>query len=111
MIFEGEIKAVLALASLNEFDSSHLAFLEQLTANIGIVLNSIEVTMQTEALLKQSQQLAAELQAQQTSCSRPTISSGRKRSSWRSRTPRSSARTGKSSRRGARSRKKRQSWR
>jgi len=66
VIFEGRIKAVLALASLNEFDPSHLAFLEQLTANIGIVLNSIEVTMQTEALLKQSQKLAAELQAQQT---------------------------------------------
>ena len=64
--FEGKIKAVLALASLNEFDPSHLAFLEQLTANIGIVLNSIEVTMQTEALLKQSQKLAGELQSQQT---------------------------------------------
>ncbi len=66
VVFEGRIKAVLALASLNEFDFSHLAFLEQLTANIGIVLNSIEVTMQTEALLRQSQELAAELQAQQT---------------------------------------------
>jgi CheY-like chemotaxis protein/signal transduction histidine kinase len=40
-------------------------FLEQLTASIGIVLNSIEATMQTEGLLKQSQQLAGELQAQQ----------------------------------------------
>ena len=65
VIFEGEIKAVLALASIHEFAPSHLGFLEQLTANLGIVLNSIEVTMQTEALLKQSQQLAAELQTQQ----------------------------------------------
>jgi CheY-like chemotaxis protein/signal transduction histidine kinase len=40
-------------------------FLEQLTASIGIVLNSIEASMQTEGLLKQSQQLAGELQAQQ----------------------------------------------
>src|SRR5262249_39793066 len=40
-------------------------FLEQLTSGIGIVLNSIEATMQTEGLLKQSQQLAAELQTQQ----------------------------------------------
>ncbi|MGH9494771.1 MAG: ATP-binding protein, partial [Candidatus Sulfotelmatobacter sp.] len=39
--------------------------LEQLTASIGIVLNSIEATMQTEGLLKQSQQLATELQTQQ----------------------------------------------
>ena len=41
-------------------------FLDQLTASIGIVLNRIEATMQTEALLKQSQQLAGELQTQQT---------------------------------------------
>ena len=66
VVFEGKIKAVLALASLVEFAPSHLGFLEQLTANLGIVLNSIEVTMQTEALLKQSQQLAGELQTQQT---------------------------------------------
>ena len=50
----------------NEFSATHLAFLEQLTASIGIVLNSIEATMQTEGLLKQSQQLAGELQTQQT---------------------------------------------
>jgi CheY-like chemotaxis protein/signal transduction histidine kinase len=42
-----------------------MTFLEQLTDSIGIVLNSIEATMQTEGLLKQSQQLAGELQAQQ----------------------------------------------
>ncbi|HKA13885.1 MAG TPA: response regulator, partial [Myxococcota bacterium] len=65
VMFENEIKAVLALASLNDFAASHLTFLEQLTASIGIVLNSIEATMQTEGLLKQSQQLAAELQSRQ----------------------------------------------
>src|SRR5206468_586553 len=65
VMFESEIKAVLALASLNDFAAPHLTFLEQLTAGIGIVLNSIEATMQTEGLLKQSQQLAAELQSRQ----------------------------------------------
>ena len=64
--FEGEVKAVVALATLKEFVPSHLRFLDQLTASIGIVLNSIEATMQTEALLRQSQQLARELQTQQT---------------------------------------------
>ncbi|HVT39141.1 MAG TPA: response regulator, partial [Gemmatimonadaceae bacterium] len=64
VLFEGEVKAVIELASLSSFTASHLAFLEQLTASIGIVLNSIEATMQTEGLLKQSQQLAAELQTQ-----------------------------------------------
>src|ERR1700680_40374 len=66
ILFEDRVKAVIELASLNVFTASHLAFLEQLTASIGIVLNSIEATMQTEGLLKQSQQLAAELQTQQT---------------------------------------------
>ncbi|MBZ0210796.1 MAG: HAMP domain-containing protein [Hyphomicrobium sp.] len=63
--FEDQLKAVIAVASLHEFDQAHLSFLEQLTASIGIVLNSIEATMQTEGLLKQSQELAGELQAQQ----------------------------------------------
>jgi CheY-like chemotaxis protein/signal transduction histidine kinase len=63
--FEGRIKAVIGLASLDDFTPSQLAFLDQLTASIGIVLNSIEATMQTEELLEQSQQLAGELQTQQ----------------------------------------------
>ena len=61
VLFEDQVKAVLELASLSAFTASHLAFLEQLTVSIGIVLNSIEATMQTEGLLKQSQQLATEL--------------------------------------------------
>jgi CheY-like chemotaxis protein/signal transduction histidine kinase/HAMP domain-containing protein len=65
VIFEGEIRAVLGLASLHEFDAAHLTFLDQLTASVGIVFNSIEATMQTEGLLKQSQQLAGELQTRQ----------------------------------------------
>jgi HAMP domain-containing protein/CheY-like chemotaxis protein/signal transduction histidine kinase len=65
ILFEDRVKAVIELASLSKFTASHLAFLDQLTASIGIVLNSIEATMQTEGLLKQSQQLAIELQTQQ----------------------------------------------
>jgi HAMP domain-containing protein/CheY-like chemotaxis protein/signal transduction histidine kinase len=66
VLFEDRVKAVIELATLSTFTASHLAFLEQLTASIGIVLNSIEATMQTEGLLKQSQQLATELQTQQS---------------------------------------------
>jgi HAMP domain-containing protein/CheY-like chemotaxis protein/signal transduction histidine kinase len=66
VLFEGEVKAVLELASLYEFTPSQLAFLEQLTDSIGVVLNTIEATMRTEELLKQSQQLAGELQTQQS---------------------------------------------
>ena len=60
--FEDQIKAVIALASLRAFDSTQLAFLDQLTASVGIVLNSIEASMQTENLLKESQTLAGQLQ-------------------------------------------------
>ncbi|OKO85210.1 diguanylate cyclase [Bradyrhizobium sp. NAS80.1] len=65
VLFEGQVKAVIELASLASFTTSQMTFLEQLTDSIGIVLNSIEATMQTEGLLKQSQQLAGELQTQQ----------------------------------------------
>jgi GAF domain-containing protein/HAMP domain-containing protein len=64
-LFEGEVKAVIELASIHHFTASYLTFLDQLTEGIGIVLNNIEATMRTEGLLEQSQNLAAELQAQQ----------------------------------------------
>ena len=66
ILFEGQVKAVIELASLSHFTELQVAFLEQLTASIGIVLNSIEATMQTESLLQQSQKLASELQSQQS---------------------------------------------
>ena len=65
VLFENQLKTVIELASINEFTALQTMFLEQLTTSIGCVLNSIEATMQIERLLKQSQQLAAELQAQQ----------------------------------------------
>ncbi len=65
VLFEGETKAVIELASLKPFSVTHLTFLEQLTQSIGVVLNTIEATMRTENLLQQSQQLTGELQSQQ----------------------------------------------
>jgi HAMP domain-containing protein/CheY-like chemotaxis protein/signal transduction histidine kinase len=65
VLFEGEAKAVIELASLHPFSVTHLAFLEQLTQSIGVVLNTIEANMRTEGLLQQSQQLTVELQSQQ----------------------------------------------
>ncbi len=62
VLFEGQTKAVIELASLRAFSVTHLAFLEQLTQSIGVVLNTIEATMRTENLLQQSQQLTVELQ-------------------------------------------------
>jgi len=65
VLFEGEVKAVIELASFYRFSDIHLTFLDQLTESIGIVLNTITATMRTEELLKQSQSLAAELQTRQ----------------------------------------------
>ena len=65
VLFENQVKAVIEIASLGHFTELQIAFLEQFTASIGIVLNSIEATMQTESFLQQSQKLASELQAQQ----------------------------------------------
>ena len=65
VLFEGQTKAVIELASLQRFNDAYLSFLEQLTQSIGVVLNTIEATMRTEGLLQQSQQLTVELQARQ----------------------------------------------
>jgi signal transduction histidine kinase/CheY-like chemotaxis protein/HAMP domain-containing protein len=65
VLFEGQTKAVIELASLHPFSTTHISFLEQLTQSIGVVLNTIEATMRTEGLLLQSQQLTVELQSQQ----------------------------------------------
>src|SRR5205807_9507524 len=65
IVFEGQVKAVLELASFDRFNPTHETFLDQLCESIGIVLNTIEANMRTEDLLKQSQSLARELQSQQ----------------------------------------------
>ncbi|MEX2309343.1 MAG: HAMP domain-containing protein [Pirellulales bacterium] len=65
ILFEGQVKAVLELASFEHFNPTHQAFLDQLTESIGIVLNTIEANMRTEDLLTQSQSLAQELQSRQ----------------------------------------------
>jgi HAMP domain-containing protein/CheY-like chemotaxis protein/signal transduction histidine kinase len=65
ILFEGQVKAVMELSSLEHFNPTHHAFLDQLTESIGIVLNTIEANTRTEDLLKQSQSLASELQSRQ----------------------------------------------
>src|SRR5262249_25361269 len=53
VVFEGQVKAVLELASFERFNPTQHAFLDQLTETIGIVLNTIEANTRTEDLLKQ----------------------------------------------------------
>ncbi len=65
VLFENNVKAVIELASFENFSDTHIDFLDQLTESIGIVLNNIETNTRTEELLSQSQSLASELSAQQ----------------------------------------------
>jgi HAMP domain-containing protein/CheY-like chemotaxis protein/signal transduction histidine kinase len=65
VLFEGQVTAVIELASFRRFSEIHLMFFDQLTESIAIVLNTIAASMRTEELLKQSQSLAEELQTQQ----------------------------------------------
>jgi HAMP domain-containing protein/CheY-like chemotaxis protein/signal transduction histidine kinase len=64
VLFEGEVKAIIELASFHPFTAIHQIFLDQLTENIGVVLNMIMANMRTEELLLQSQSLTQELQSQ-----------------------------------------------
>ncbi|HEY5040097.1 MAG TPA: response regulator, partial [bacterium] len=62
ILFEGQIKGVLELASFEAFNPTHLAFLEQLMESIGIIINTLEANQRTETLLKNLQSQQEELQ-------------------------------------------------
>jgi signal transduction histidine kinase len=106
LVFEGQVRGVLELASLGGFNPAHQAFLEQLTESIGIVLNTIEANMRTEGLLQQSQSLAQQLQTRQEELQNTNEELQEKARRWPSRTRRSSGRTRRSSRPARRSREK-----
>ncbi len=63
ILFEGDVKGVIELASFLPFSQIHQTFLDQLGESIGVVLNMIQANMRTEELLEQSQNLAQELQS------------------------------------------------
>jgi HAMP domain-containing protein/signal transduction histidine kinase/ActR/RegA family two-component response regulator len=64
VLFEGEIKAVIELASFKIFSENHLSFLDQLMDSIGVILNMISSSMRTEELLQELKRSNAELEAQ-----------------------------------------------
>jgi CheY-like chemotaxis protein/signal transduction histidine kinase/HAMP domain-containing protein len=64
VLFEGEVKAVIELASFLPFSQIHQLFLDQLGESVGVVLNMIAANMRTSELLEQSQSLTLELQSQ-----------------------------------------------
>jgi CheY-like chemotaxis protein len=65
ILFEGEVKGVIELASFEPFSGIQLAFLDQMLESLGIVIATIEATMRTDELLRQSQSLTEELRNQQ----------------------------------------------
>jgi signal transduction histidine kinase/ActR/RegA family two-component response regulator len=64
VLFEGEIKAVIELASFRPFVANHLTFLDQLMDSVGVILNMISSSMRTDELLQQLKKSNAELEAQ-----------------------------------------------
>ncbi|MGZ3720815.1 MAG: HAMP domain-containing protein, partial [Bdellovibrionota bacterium] len=64
VLFEGETKAVIELASFRNFSSNQLSFLDQLMDSIGVILNMISSSMRTEELLQELKRSNAELEAQ-----------------------------------------------
>jgi HAMP domain-containing protein/signal transduction histidine kinase/DNA-binding response OmpR family regulator len=70
ILFEGETKAVIELTTVHRFTEVNLAFLDQLTVNLGAVFHTIEATMRTEGLLDQSQRLTVQLQSRQNELQR-----------------------------------------
>jgi HAMP domain-containing protein/signal transduction histidine kinase/CheY-like chemotaxis protein len=64
VLFEGETKAVIELASFKEFSTNQLTFLDQLMDSIGVILNMISSSMRTEELLQELKRSNAELEAQ-----------------------------------------------
>ena len=64
ILFEGEVKAVIELASLHPFSQNYLMFLDQLMSSIGVQLNMIASSMRTEELLQELKKSNSELEAQ-----------------------------------------------
>ncbi len=64
VLFEGELKAVIELASITPFTPNYLNFLDQLMDSVGVILNMISSTMRTEELLQEVKRSNAELEAQ-----------------------------------------------
>ena len=64
-LFEGEVKAVIELASLYKLTEMQSTLVERVSETLGIVLNTIASNQRTEELLVQSQAMTEELQTQQ----------------------------------------------
>ena len=64
VLFEGELKAVIELASVKPFTQNYVNFLDQLMDSVGVILNMISSSMRTEELLQELKRSNSELEAQ-----------------------------------------------
>ncbi len=64
VLFEGDLKAVIELASFKPFSQHYITFLDQLMDSVGVIMNMISSSMRTEELLKELKKSNAELEAQ-----------------------------------------------
>ncbi|MHA0857877.1 response regulator [Paenibacillus sp. CMAA1364] len=64
IVFEDALLGVVELASFGSFTSMHRQLMNQLSGNLGIVINNILHRMSVENLLEESQALTEELQCQ-----------------------------------------------
>lgn len=62
VLFENSLVGVIELASLNVFTEIQRSFLEQISFNVGVIINAISARMRTEELLEEARQQAEELQ-------------------------------------------------
>ncbi len=70
ILFEDQVLGVIELASFTTFTPVQTDFLEQFTETLGVNVNTIVANSRTDSLLKESQRLTGELQAQQNELQR-----------------------------------------
>ncbi|HXP56055.1 MAG TPA: response regulator, partial [Streptosporangiaceae bacterium] len=70
ILFEDQVLGVIELASFTTFTPVQTDFLEQFAETLGVNVNTILANARTDALLKESQRLTTELQAQQNELQR-----------------------------------------
>ncbi len=64
-IYEGQVRGVVELATLTEFTSAHLAFLERAMENIAIAFHTAQARSRIDELLQQTQRQAEALQVRE----------------------------------------------
>jgi signal transduction histidine kinase/DNA-binding response OmpR family regulator/CHASE3 domain sensor protein len=64
VFYEGVIKAVIELATVNGYGTNDVAFLEEVTHNVGLAINTAENRRRVQELLEETQAQSEELQMQ-----------------------------------------------